>query len=154
MTARYGAAFSVAGINTANSMVANLMNTVSTRRLEVVQIAVGVSVAPSTAPQFYLSRSTARGTNTTTLAGQPFDTGEPTSMGTLDSVNSVAPTFSTTLKIGSGGLAVTAGGWWIWDFRDKPLIIKVANTEGLCLANANAAGATLGTFAGHFFWDE
>lgn len=152
--ARYSAAFSVAGINTANSMVAMLMNTVATRRLEVVQIAVGVAVAPTTAPSFYLSRVTARGTNTTTLAGQPFDPAEPTSMGTVDSVNSVAPTFSTTLKMLGGGLAVTAGGWWLWDFRDKPIIIQATAASGLVIANANASGATLGTFAGSITWDE
>lgn len=111
-------------------------------------------MAPVTAPQFYLARSTARGTNTTTLAGQPFEPSEATSMGTLDSVDSVAPTFSTTLKIGNGGLSATAGGWWVWDFRDKPLIIPATAASGLALINANATGVTLGTFAGHFFWDE
>lgn len=152
--ARYGAAFSVAGTNTANTFVVNLANTSTTIRPRVMQIAVGVAVAPTTAPSFYLSRATARGTNTTTLAGQPFDTGEPASITTLDLTNSVAPTFSTTLKMAGGGLATTAGGWWIWDFRDSPLIIPATAASGLCIVNANASGATTGTFAGYMTWEE
>jgi hypothetical protein len=152
--ARYSAGFSVSGINSANGMVATLMNTSTTLRLEVEMIAVGVAVAPTTAPSFYLSRATARGTNTTTLAGQPFDPGDPASLATLDSVNSVAPTFSTSALMARGGLATTAGGWWIWDFRDKPIIIPATTASGLTLANANASGSTTGTFAGYFAWDE
>jgi len=97
--ARYGAAFSVAGTNTANTFVVNLTNTGTAVRMKVVQLAVGIAVAPTTAPSFYLSRATARGTNTTTLAGQAFDPSDPASAGTLDLTNSVAPTFSTTLKL-------------------------------------------------------
>lgn len=152
--ARYGASFSVAGVNTANTFVVNLANTSTTIRPQIATIAIGISVAPTTAPSFYLSRATARGTNTTTLAGQAFDPAEPASICTLDLTNSVAPTFSTTLKIVGGGLAVTAGGWWIWDFRDKPLIIPATAASGLCIVNANASGATTGTFAGYMTWDE
>jgi hypothetical protein len=152
--ARYGAAFSVSGTNTANTFVVNLTNTGTSERMKVMQIAIGVAVAPTTAPSFYLSRATARGTNTTTLAGQAFEPADPASVGTLDLTNSVAPTFSTSLKIAGGGLAVTAGGWWIWDFRDFPIGITNTAASGLCIVNANASGATLGTFAGYFVWDE
>ncbi len=152
--ARYGSAFSVSGTNTVNTFVVNLANTGTAVRLRVQQIAVGISVAPTTAPSFYLSRSTARGTNTTTLAGQPFDTGEPTAQGTLDLTNSVAPTFSTSLKLAGGGLAVTAGGWWIWDFRDSPIVVPATAASGLAIVNANASGATTGTFAGYMTWEE
>ena len=152
--ARYGAAFSVAGVNTANTFTVNLTNTGTTERMKVMQIAVGISVAPTTAPSFYLSRATARGTNTTTLAGQPFDPSDSASSGTLDLTNSVAPTFSTSLKMAGGGLAVTAGGWWIWDFRDSPIIIPATAASGLAIVNANASGATTGTFAGYVVWEE
>ena len=152
--ARYGASFAVAGVNTANTFTVNLMNTGTAVRLRVMQVAIGISVAPTTAPQFYLSRTTARGTNTTTLAGQPFDSGEPTSQATLDLTNSGAPTFSTTLKIVGGGLATTAGGWWIWDFRDSPLVIPATAASGLAIVNANASGSTTGTFAGYMTWEE
>lgn len=152
--ARYGASFSVAGTNAANTFVVNLTNTSTTLRLRVGMIAVGVSVAPTTAPQFYLSRATVRGTNTTTLIGQAFDPADPAAIATLDLTNSVAPTFSTTLKIAGGGLAVTAGGWWIWDFRDIPIVITNTAASGLTIVNANASGTTLGTFAGYLVWDE
>ena len=152
--ARYGASFAVAGVNTANTFTVNLMNTGTAVRLRVMQVAIGISVAPTTAPQFYLSRTTVRGTNSTTLAGQPFDSGEPTSQATLDLTNSVAPTFSTSLKIVGGGLATTAGGWWIWDFRDSPLVIPATAASGLAIVNANASGSTTGTFAGYMTWEE
>lgn len=152
--ARYSAGFSVAGVNTANTQVANLVNTGTSQRLRVLQIAVGVASAPTTAPQFYLARSTARGTQTTTLAGQTFDPGDQASIGTVDSAWSVAPTFSTTNKFVNGGLGTTAGGWWVWDFRDSPLIVTASAGAGLTIVNANASGTTLGTFAGHFIWEE
>ena len=150
---RYSAGFSVAGVNTANTQTANLLGGTS-ERIYVRQIAVGVAVAPTTAPSFYLSRSTARGTQTATLAGQPLDPADVASTTTLDTTWSVAPTFSTSNFIVRGGLAVTAGGWWVWDFRDSPLIIPATSGAGITLANANASGATTGTFAGYFMWDE
>lgn len=153
MADRYSAGFSVAGVNTANTQTANLVGGTGDRLL-VRQIAVGISVAPTTAPSFYLSRSTARGTQTATLAGQAWDSAAVSAIGTLDTTWSAAPTFSTSNFIVRGGLAVTAGGWWIWDFRDSPLIIPATSGAGITLANANASGATTGTFAGFFVWDE
>lgn len=154
MSGRYSAGFSVAGVNTANTQTANLNNTATSGRLAVRMVAVGIAVAPTTAPSFYLSRATARGTQTATLAGQALEPSETSSIGTLDTTWSLAPTFSTSNFIVRGGLATTAGGWWVWDFRDVPLIIPATVGAGLTLANANASGATTGTFAGYFMWDE
>lgn len=151
---RYSAGFSVAGVNTANTQTVNLNGGGTSGRLFVYEVAVGIAVAPTTAPSFYLSRSTARGTQTATLAGQPYDTADVAALGTLDTTWSVAPTFSTSAFIRRGGLAVTAGGWWIWQFFDSPLIIPATAGAGLTLANANASGATTGTFAGHIVWNE
>lgn len=151
---RYSAGFSVAGVNTANTRVINLNGAGTAGRVFVYEIAVGIAVAPTTAPSFYLARSTARGTQTTTLAGQPYDEGDVASSSSLDSAWSVAPTFSTSAFIRRGGLAVTAGGWWIWQFYDSPLIIPATAGAGITLANANASGATTGTFAGHVVWNE
>lgn len=152
--ARYSAGFSVAGVNTANTQLANLSNTATTDRLFVVEIGVGISVAPTTAPSFYLSRATARGTQTTTLAGQPHDAADGAPVGTLDTAWSVAPTFSTTSQLRRGGLSTAAGGLLIWTFYDAPLVIDRTAASGLVLANALATGTTLGTFAGYFCWDE
>lgn len=150
----YVAGFSRAGINTANSPVANLTNTGTTDRLYVLEVAVGIAVAPTTAPAFYLSRATARGTQTATLAGQPLDPAEVAAVGTLDTTWSVNPTFSTTNFLTRGSLAVTAGGFLVWTFYDNPLVVAATAASGLTLANANASGATTGTFAGYFKWEE
>lgn len=154
MSERYGAAASISGINTANSAYFQIRPTGTTTRLYVVEIGVGVAVAPTTAPSFYLARSTAIGTVTTTLAGLPSDPADPAAVGTFDSVFSVQPTFSTTAKIRQGGLSATAGGLLIWTFYDDPLVITNATASGVVIANANASGATVGTFTGYAAWNE
>ena len=152
--ARYSAGFSVAGVNTANTQTVNVANTGTTQRLRIMTVAVGIAVAPTTAPSFYLSRATARGTQSATVAALPFDTGDAAAIGTLDTAWTVAPTFSTSAQLVRGGLATTAGGWWVWDFRDNPIVIPATAASGLVLANANASGATTGTFTGYVVWDE
>lgn len=152
--ARYSAGFSVSGVNTANTAAANLNNTGTTQRLRVLQIAIGVASAPTTAPSFYIARATARGTQTTTVSALPFDTNDAAALGAIDTAWSVAPTFSTTAQLVRGGLSTTAGGWWVWDFRDSPIIVPATAGAGLLVANANASGTTTGTFTGHFIWEE
>lgn len=152
--ARYGAGASKAGVNTANTQYFSVRNTSTTTRIRVRQLVVAVAVAPTTAPAFYLSRTTANGTETTSLAGQAFDPGEPTALGLFVSAWSGAPTFSTTAWHGNGALAVTAGGAFIWTFYDEPLILAAATTAGIAIVNANASGATTGTFHGSALWDE
>jgi hypothetical protein len=154
MSHAYAAGFSRAGINTANSPVVNLNNTATSSRLYILEVGVGVATAPTTAPSFYLSRATARGTQTATLTGQPLDPAEVAAIGTLDSTWSANPTFSTTNFITRGGLAVTAGGFMVWTFYDHPLIVPATVGAGVTLANANASGATLGLFTGYFKWEE
>jgi hypothetical protein len=154
MSARYSAGFSVSGVNTANTQVVNLTQTGTTQRVDVVQVIVGVASAPTNAPSFYLSRATARGTQTTTVAGNAFDAADQTPTATLDTAWSVAPTFSTSAALGRAGLATTAGGYWVWDFRDYPITIDKTAGLGLAIVNANAAGATVGTFTGSIVWEE
>jgi hypothetical protein len=151
---RYGAGASRAGVNTANQAYFQIRPTGTTGRIYIEQLVVNVAVAPTTAPAFYLARSTANGTVTTTLAGQPLDPADPASIATWDSVFSVQPTFSTTAWIDSGALALTAGGSFIWSFYDAPLIITNATASGLVIANLNASGTTTGTFTGSARWIE
>ena len=151
---RYARGFSVSGVNTANTQTAVLAQTTTASRLRILQIAVGVAAAPTTAPSFYLTRTTARGTQTTTAVGLPFDENDPASGGSLDTAWSVAPTFASANKLTSGGLATTAGGYWIWDFRDEPIVVDANTAKGLAIVNANASGTTTGTFTGHFIWEE
>ena len=82
--AGYGAAVSRTGINTADTAYFNLMGGTGAR-LEVSQVIVNIGVAPTTAPAFYLTRTTARGTQASTLAGLPFDLADVTSAATLES---------------------------------------------------------------------
>jgi hypothetical protein len=150
---RFGAGVSRGGVNTADSAYFLLLGGTG-HRLEIVEIKVSISVAPTTAPLFYLARTTARGTQTSTLAGQPLDPADTqTPIGTLDVVGT-APTFTAANKIDIGGLAVTAGGIWVWTFYDRPLLVPATANAGLAVVNANASGATTGTFASSYRWDE
>lgn len=152
--ARYGSGASKAGVNTANTPYFSVRNTSAALRIEVRQIIVAVAVAPTTAPAFYLSRTTANGTETTSLAGQAYDPADAASLALFVSAWSVNPTFSTTAWLGNGALALTAGGAFIWTFYDKPLTLSAATTTGIAVVNANASGATTGTFHGSALWDE
>ncbi len=154
MSGRYSAGGSRAGINTANSAMFQIRNTATTGRLYVVEIGIGVAVAPSTAPNFFISRSSAVGTSSATLAGQANDPGETAALGTFDTTWSAAPTFSTTNFQRMGGLATTAGGMLIWTFYDAPLVCPASTSAGIVIANANASGATTGTFFAYATWDE
>ncbi len=151
---RYSAGGSRAGINTANSALFQLRPTTTAARLYVVEVGVNIAVAPTTAPSFYLSRSTAVGTNTATLAGQPNEPGDVAAIGTFDTTWSAAPTFSTSLFLRNGGLAVTAGGMLIFTFYDAPIVLAADTAKGLVIANANASGSTTGTVTAYMTWDE
>jgi hypothetical protein len=158
--ARFSGGGTRSGTNSANTAYFGVMNAASaTASARIREIGIGVSVAPSTAPAFYLSRITAIGsfTATTTLAGQLADpSNTTTSQWTFQTIN-VGPTFSTANFLRYGGLAVTAGGMLIWTFYDEPLIVAPAssvNTIGMAIVNANASGATTGTFFGYAVWDE
>jgi hypothetical protein len=156
MAGRYGAGISRAGINTADTAYFNLDQTGTAIRIQVLQVIVNIGVAPTTAPALYLVRTTVRGTQASTLAGQPLDTGDPAALGTLDVCGTGAsqPTFTAANKIQVGGLAVTAGGAFVWTFYDHPLVINATAGLGLAVANANASGATTGTFYCSMLWDE
>lgn len=152
---RYGAGVTRSGVNTADTAYFNLVGGTAAR-LCIRQIVVNVAVAPSTAPSLYLARTTARGTQASTLAGQPLDTAAPAAVGTLDvcGTGGSAPTFTAGNKIATGALAVTAGGVWVWTFYDEPLKVPATAANGLAICNLNASGATTGTFVASVLWDE
>lgn len=154
--AKYGAGWSHAGVNTADKPMANLLGGTA-QRLKVREIKVGISVAPTTAPLFYIVRTSARGTQSTTLAGIAFEPSEVTATGTVDSAWSADPTKAGAIgaaAIDVGGLAVTAGGMIVWTFYDDPLIVDDVSGAGVAVYNANASGATTGTLFGSFIWEE
>lgn len=154
---RYSAGVSMSGINSANAAY-SLLKSTTADRLAVVKVAVNIGVAPTTAPAFYLTRhtGTATATPTASLAGQPLDPADVASITVVEGATwATPPAFTAASRIDVGGLAVTAGGAYIWSFYDRPLMLSAANnTSGLILANANASGATLGTFWVSFTWDE
>lgn len=156
MAERYGAAVAGrAGVNTADTIMFQLRSTSAAVRLKVYQIVVAVQSAPSNAPVFYITRASANGTSSTTLAGQVTDSADPTSLGTLDSAWSVNPTITTANKIDAGALPVTAGSTWVFPFWDEPLVLQASTTAGgICVVNSVAAGATLGSFTCSFRWSE
>lgn len=143
-----------AGVNTANTPYFQL-KTAAGERAMIKEFGITVSVAPSTAPQFALARSTATGTSSTTVLGTAADPAEPAALTTLDSAWSVAPTFNTAGPfLWAATMPVTAGAGYVWVAPDDRSRIVVPVSSGLILANIAAAGATLGSFSFYVVWDE
>jgi hypothetical protein len=156
MAGRYGATVGANGINVVNSVLFQLRPTAATIRLRIIQLGVAVITAPTNAPQFALVRSTAIGaTPTSTLAGQPLDPADPTSLATMDAATfATPPTVSTTALIAGSAMATTIGGGWLWDYSAHPLVVPANTANGLCLLMTGASGATLGAFRAWALWDE
>lgn len=152
MANRYQAALSRSGINSAGPQLYWQLRS-ATPRLRIIELGVSVVSAPTTAPLFQISRATASlGTASTSQTGQPLDAADATATGILESAWSGAPTINTTYHR-MFGLATTAGGGFIWTWPvDSPLIL--ASTNALQITNANASGATTGTFACYVTWEE
>jgi hypothetical protein len=139
-----------AGINTANSPIASLWT--ATRKCRIREVTCFIQTVQTTAPLFALQRATARGTQSTSLTPIADDPGEIAATAVLDTAWSVNPTFSTANpQIGVGGVALAAGNGFVWNFDGS---LEIAIAAGLTLFNVNASGATLGTFAGHFVYEE
>ena len=150
---RYSAGATRTIQNAANGPDFQIRPTGTTQRLYVVEIGLNVgTTALGTAASLYLSRSTATGTITTTLAGQPHDPADAAAIGTVDSAFSVNPTFSTTNFIRKGGLPTAIGSTLIWTFYDKPLVVTNATTAGLVIANVAAVAS--GVIECYFTWEE
>lgn len=150
--ARYSLAVSKAGVNAATTHHANLWS--PTNDVYVMEIGISVTTAPTTAPDFYIVRSTARGTQSTTANGSAISPQPaPASVAVVDSAWSAGATINAaTTAIRRIGLPVTAGSGVIWSFERGELVI--GNGSGLMVVNANASGATLGALAIYFDWVE
>lgn len=150
---RYQAALSRAGINTAGPQLYWQLRSNASYRIRILELGVSVAVAPTTAPTFQISRATSSlGTASTTLTGQALDAADATATGIFESAWSAAPTINTTYHR-MMSLAVTAGGGFIWTWPvDSPLILPAS--AALQITNANASGATTGTFTAYVVWEE
>jgi len=150
--ARYSGQFSIAGVNAADAVLANI-KTASTDRAFLRQLFVAIEVAPTAAPAFGLKRMNAVGTGTITLASLfSHDAADGTAATGLETA------WATTRPTVTGGsprrgfVPLAVGNGFLFDFRDAPLVIPVS--AGLCVVNLIASGATVGTFGGYAEWDE
>ena len=148
------ATLSVAGVNTANSILANLKAAAS-NRIRLLEVAVWVELASTTALTLQLERMNAVGTGAiTSVAGAPADPGDSAGVAVMETAwATTRPTrLATPLGLRRCQLAASIGSGWIWDFTNRPLVIPVSG--GLMLNQVSAAGATLGTLGASFTWDE
>lgn len=141
-----------AGTNTANTIIANLWCAATKARL--IEVGIFLQTVTAAAPLFALQRSTARGTQSTTLTPIKKDEDDAATTVVLDTAWSVAPTFSVANpQIRCGAIGLTAGSGVIWNL-DAVEVGKAATAGGMALYNVNATGATLGSYAGYFYFEE
>jgi hypothetical protein len=151
--ARVSAGFSLAGVNTASTVLANLKAAASDM-LTLVEVGFFIEVAPSTAPIPSLQRMNAVGTGgITSTAGVIHDPNQGAATGVLETAwVTTKPTLVANSILRRLQLAATVGNGLIWDFTNRPIIIPPGT--GLCLVNIAASGAVLGQFGGWLTWDE
>jgi|SRR5205085_834490 len=141
-----------AGTNTANTPIANLWCAATKARL--IEVGVFLQTVTATAPLFALQRSTTRGTQSTTLTPIKKDEDDAATTVVLDTAWSANPTFSTANpQVRCGAIALAAGNGVIWNL-DEMEVGKVGTAGGMALFNVNATGATLGSYAGYFYFAE
>lgn len=150
---RYEVGLAKAGVNAANTPM--WMFRAPTRRSWIYELGIFLDVAPTTAPQFALTRNTAGTvTSSTTSAGQTIVPEAIAATSTMDSAWSTAPTFNTAGPfMRRMTLPVTAGSGIIWTWPEG-LVITPTITTSLVIANLAASGATLGQFSIYASWDE
>jgi hypothetical protein len=150
--ARYSVGLNRAGVNSANTVLAEL-RAASTARIKLLEVGISVAVAPTTAPRLVLGRPTntpVGGTNNVPVAD---DAGDGASLSTFFTTGwSTTPTFSTSGPWARVlDLPVTVGANVLWTFPEG---FWMALSGSVVLANLNASGATLGSFDMYFMWDE
>lgn len=151
--AAYSIGLNRAGVNTANTVLAEL-RAASNARITLREIAISMAVLPTAAPRFVLARPSNTPTGGTNNVPLPWDAADAAALTTFYTTGwTVTPTFGTTgpfLK--TGGLPLTLGAGLIWTFGANGLIVPLSGS--LLIANLNASGATLGSFDIHVTWEE
>jgi hypothetical protein len=152
VSATYSVALNRAGVNTANTVLAEL-RAASNARAILRQVKITMAVLPTTAPRFVIARPTntpAGGTNNVPIA---FDNADAAALSQFLTNWTTTPTFATAgpwLEV--GGLPLTLGAGLIWTYPGQGLVIPTSGS--LILADLNASGATLGSFDVSFLWEE
>lgn len=151
---RFTVTHNKAGVNTANTIMWQLRSVAAEGTIYLRELALSVKVAPTTGPSWRLNRATAVGTSSATVTPQ---TEDPTQLvaaqARLDTTWSANPTLAgTDMREYATPNAIGSGIVWTWP--DKPLPIGVGATSGgICIANGNAVGATLGTLVIYAIYD-
>jgi hypothetical protein len=152
---RYSVGASFSGINTANRAYA-LLKAGANKQLRILRITIACSVIPTTAPLFRLLRQTAAGvTPGASATPQALLNSDVAADARLETGGyGTQPTLSST-PMDVAALPLVAGAAWVWNFPiDSPLIVPSGTANGLAIENNNASGATTGTFAASFLYDE
>lgn len=153
MAAAYSLGINRAGVNTANTVLAELRTGANSRAI-LREVAISMAVLPTTAPRLVLVRPTNTPAGGTNNVPQPWDLADGAALSSFVLTGqSTAPTFTAAgpyLK--SAGLPLTLGAGFVWTFGAGGLLVPLS--ASLLLANLNASGATLGSFDMHFVWEE
>jgi hypothetical protein len=147
---RYSVTNTKAGINTANSPMWQLRAGAG-QRIWLYELGIAVSVAPTTNPQFRLNRPTAIGTSSATVTPQTEDPGNAAATGLLDTAWTTPPT-AGAVDLRSFPVPASVGAGIVWTWYDTPFIIP--GGTGLQIINANATGATPGSFSIYAYFSE
>lgn len=150
--ALYHATFSIAGVNAADGVLANL-KAGAADRCWIREVGVFVEAAPTNAPQFGLKRMNAVGTGAITTASTGLsDPADGAAAGALETA------WATLRPTVTGGafrrtmVPAAIGNGVIWDFTNRPLLVPLS--AGMCVVMLNASGATTGTLGGYVTWEE
>lgn len=149
---RYRSEFSIAGVNAADAVLANLKTAASDRAF-IRRFFVGIEAASTGIPIFGAKRMNAVGTGAITVATPMLN--DPADGAASVGLETAWATLRPTVTGGSalrGSVPLAVGNGFLFDFSDAPLVVPMSS--GLCIVNRNASGATLGTFGGWLEWDE
>lgn len=153
MSATYGVALNRAGVNTANTVLAEL-RTAATARAILRQLKITMAVLPTTAPRLVLARASNTPTSGTNNVPLPFDAADAAALSSFFTTGwGTVPTFATGGPwLDVAGLPLTLGAGFVWTYPGQGLVVPVSGS--LLLANLNASGATLGSFDISAIWEE
>lgn len=139
---RYSVTNNKLGANAANTIMWQL-RAASTNRMTLVELGLSVNAAPTTGPSWRLNRPSAVGATFTSITPQAEDPDVVAAVGRLDTVMGTLPTpGATDLRQYTTPNAIGSGIVWTW--YDEPLRIPLSGS--IAIINANATGATLGSF--------
>jgi hypothetical protein len=144
------AGFSIAGVNTATSVLLNLKAS-STVPIYVVEIGIFYAVLSTNAYQLAVFRMNAVGTGAITSTAGAAHTSGATATGVLETAWATTRPSVTGSAFRQFTMPLTLGAGIIWPLGEG---IMVPVSGGLCLQGVNASGTTTGTINGYWTWDE